>query len=56
MLLLLVILLFLILFGGLGVGYRGGYYDANGMGFGSILLIVIIVVLLLGMGGFHRQW
>lgn len=54
MLLLLLIVLLLIAFGGLGVGYRGGYYDANGLSLGTIVLVVLVVVLL--FGGYHRNW
>ena len=58
--LVLIILVVLILFGGLGLGwygYRGGYYGP-GMygGVGLVVILLIVLLLFSGIGGWRGPW
>lgn len=46
--LLVVLVLFVILFGGSGWGYSRGYYGGGGFGIIGVLLIVMLCLLLFG--------
>lgn len=55
MTLILVIILIVILFGGVGLGWRGGHIgNGPGIGIVGILLIILLVVFLTGnLGNLH---